>query len=143
MSEADVDLGNIVRIEKTTGPRGKKWLGGGQAGLADAKEPDTAGEQLIEVFGAEDATVGVKLEGERGARRFSLGEAFHKGRASDASGKAKLQVLGQKRQWMKVIVRDSVTGQPTPVRLHLSGSRGEYIAPHGHHSNINTGWFMD
>jgi hypothetical protein len=44
---------------------------------------------------------------------------------------------------MRVAVRDSSTGRPVPVRIHFSGSNGEYIAPYGHHAQINTGWFMD
>lgn len=141
IESAAVDLGDVARIEKTTGPRGAKWLSGPQAGLHWGPEPDLGAESLIEAFGAEDATLSVKIAGEQRERTFSLGDTFHRGQSS--SGKAKLQVLGRERQWMTVRVVDSSTGKPTPVRIHISGSRGEYIAPYGHHAQVNARWFED
>lgn len=141
MEKVEVDLGGVARIEQSTGPRGKKWLASPYAGLCNAQEPSAGGEQLIEAFGSEDATVAVKLEGRRKPLRFSLGEAFHRGQST--SGQARLQVLGKERQWMRVVVRDASTGRPTPVRIHFSGPRGEYIAPYGHHAQINARWFED
>jgi len=143
VEKADVDLGGVVRIEQTKGPRGRKWLNSPCAGLYQAEEPSQQSEDLIEAFGSEDATLSVQVEKKGKPLEFSLGEAFNRGTAPASSGRAKLQVLGKTRQWMRVIVRDSATGKPVPVRIHFSGARGEYIAPYGHHSQINTGWFMD
>jgi len=143
VTDAQVDLGNVTRIERTDGPRGKRWLASPYAGLHMAREPQRGGESLVEALGAEDATLSVSVKGRKGSLKFSLGDAFHSGQASATGGRARLQVLGKRRQWMKVVVRDSSTGKPTPVRIHFSGSRGEYIAPYGHHAQINAGWFMD
>ena len=144
IERADVDLGGVARIEHTQGPRGRTWLRSPHAGLARAPEPGKQAEDLVEAFGSEDASLEVQLKGKRGKLSFPLGQAFHKGTAAESSGKpAKLEVLGKRRQWMKVVVRDKATGKPTPARIHISGSRGEYIAPYGHHAQINTGWFMD
>jgi hypothetical protein len=143
VAEAAVDLGGVARIEQVDGPRGSRWLASPHAGLVKGREfPTGAGEKLIEAYGAEDAAMSVRVEGTRSPYRFSLGEAFRKGKSEDPRG-ARLEVLGKRRQWMKVIVRDASTGEPTPVRLHLSGARGEYLAPHGHHAQVNPGWFMD
>jgi len=38
-------------------------------------------------------------------------------------------------------VIDSSTKKPTPVRIHFSGEKGQYIAPYGHHEQVNTNWF--
>ena len=141
VQKAEVDLGGVARIEHTAGPRGRKWLKSAHAGLAQGREPAAGAEQLIEAFGAEDATLSVKLEGNRRPVNFSLGEAFHRGQA--AAGTTRLQVLDKTRQWMRVVVRDSSTNKPTPVRIHFSGPRGNYVAPYGHHEQINAGWFMD
>ena len=143
VKDAEVNLGGVTHIEQTSGPRGAKWLKSPYAGLHRAEEPRVGAENLVEAFGSEDATVSVTLEGKRQPLMFSLGEAFHRGQAPATSGKAKLQALGKTRQWMKVVVRDAATGKPTPARIHISGSRGEYIAPYGHHAQINPGWFMD
>ncbi|MBU4212197.1 MAG: CehA/McbA family metallohydrolase [Verrucomicrobia bacterium] len=143
VKKADVDLGVVARIEQTTGPRGKTWLKSSYAGTSQAKEPVQDGESLLELVGAEDATVSVTLEHGKKDRRhaFSLGEAFHQGRST--AGDARLEVLGRHRQWMRVRVIDSSTGRSTPTRIHFSGSRGEYLAPHGHHAQINANWFED
>lgn len=140
VARAEVDLGCVVRIQKTLGPRDDKWLVSPYTGLVD-EEPAWAPEDLIEIVGAPDATVSVELANRRRPLKFSLGESFLHG-ASQA-GKARLEVLGPRRQWMHVRVIDSSTGKPTPVRIHFSGPRGEYIAPYGHHEQINTNWFED
>jgi len=140
IAQAEVDMGVVARIEHTLGPRDGKWLRSPYAGLT-AKEPEWAGEDLIELVGAPDATVSIMLEGTRRPVKFSLGEAFYKGK-SESEG-ARLRVLGKRRQWMKVRIIDTSTGQPTPARVHFSGSAGEYIAPYGHHSQINANWFED
>ncbi len=141
VEKAEVDLGGVARIEQSTGPHGKKWLASPYAGLYNAQEPIAGGEQLIEAFGSEDATLSVKTEGRKAPLKFQLGEAFHRGWTS--SGSARVEVLGKTRQWMQVVVRDASTGKPTPVRIHFSGARGEYIAPYGHHAQINARWFED
>jgi len=139
IAAADVDLGGVTRIEHSTSPRDAKWLKSPNTGLR-AEEPDR-GEDLIEAFGAEDATVSVDLAGRGKPLEFSLGEAFKSGRSKESG--ASLEVLGKRRQWMLVKVIDGSTGRPTPVRLHMSGARGEYIAPYGHHSQIVAHWFED
>ena len=141
--KAELDLGRVVRTERTAGPRGKKWLASPHAGLAGSADPVAGAEDLIEAAGAEDATLSVQLAGRRGRRKFSLGEAFHRGSTTAAGGGAKLQVVGRDRQWMQVVIRDAQTGQPTPARVHFCGPRGEYLAPYGHHAVVNPGWFMD
>jgi len=140
VEKAVVDLGTVTRIERTTGPRGKRWLKSPQAGTK-ATGPDRGGEDLLEIVAADDATLSVELGARKRPCRFSVGEAFHKGRS--ASGRVALEVLGRDRQWMQVTVIDSSTGQPTPARVHFSGPRGEYLAPYGHHAQINTNWFED
>jgi hypothetical protein len=143
VAAAEVDLGAVVRLERTAGQYGKRWLASPYTGLSAAREPERDGESLIRAFGSEDATMSVKLAGRRGRLRFSLGEAFHRGSSADPSGAAHLHVLDARHQWMRVRVTDATTGEPTPVRVHMAGPRGNYIAPYGHHEQINTGWFMD
>jgi len=143
--DAELDLGCITRIEETTGPRGKKWMESPYPGLR-TEEPASGAERLIEAVGSEDATLSVKMPGRKTPVRFALGHAFRDGHAPEAGagrGRARIEVLGKTRQWMRVIVRDAATGKPTPVRIHFSGARGEYIAPYGHHAQVNDGWFMD
>ena len=143
VESAELDMGGVTRLEKTKGPLGQRWLKSEHAGLVHAQEPERNPETLIEAFGSEDATVSVKLENRKTPLKFTLGDAYHKGSTPDSTGRARLHVLGQTRQWMKVTVTDASTGKPTPVRIHMVGPRGDYIAPYGHHAQINTGWFQD
>lgn len=139
IAKADIDLGVIARIEHPLSPCDQQWLQSPFAGT-ETTEPDR-GDDVIAVVGAQDATVSLELEGEKKRLKFSLGEAFHKG--SSPSGEARLQVLGKRRQWMRLRIIDGSTGQPTPARVHMCGSAGEYIAPYGHHDQVNTNWFED
>ena len=143
LEEVEVDLGGVSRIERTSGPRGNAWLRSKYVGVHQASEPDKGGEPLLEIYGARDATVTLRRKGKKREDRFSLGEAFAKGRSPEKGKGVRLEVLGGQRQWMNLEVRDASTGRPTPVRLHMSGSRGEYIAPYGHHAVVNTNWFED
>ena len=143
VEEATVDLGGVARIQRTSGPRGKKWLDSPLAGLGHPPEKPNSGDDLLELFGAEDASVEVTLRGRKRPVSFSLGEAFHEGASAAPGGRVRLKVLDKTRQWMQVVVKDASTGNPTPVRIHFSGPDGQYVAPYGHHEQINTGWFMD
>ena len=140
VESAEVDLGVVTRVEQTTGPRGKRWLESKDAGTS-TPDPDRGAEDLIEVVAARDAELSVTLAGRRSPMRFSVGEAFEQGKS--ASGRARLEALGQRRQWMRVTIVDASTGRPTPARVHFSGARGEYLAPYGHHAQVNPNWFED
>jgi len=140
VEKVDLDLGHVARTERAQAPGRKKWLEAPELGTM-TPSPQGTQEDLIEIVGAQDATVAVKLEGKRKKLNFSLGEAFHEG--CSVARKARLEVLGKKRQWMRVRIVDSSTRKPTPVRIHFAGSRGEYIAPYGHHAQVNPNWFED
>lgn len=137
---AAVDLGSVARVEKTLGPRGKAWLDSPFRGTWSG-EPARNGEDLLEIVAAEDAVLSATLDGDRKPLAFPVGEAFDRG--VSRCGRARLEVLGRQRQWVTVRVVDASTGKPTPVRIHFSGSRGEYLAPHGHHAQVNANWFED
>jgi len=142
VNQADVDLGAVARIEKT-GARDRNWVKSPYTGTSNVQEPVRNGESLLELVGADNATVSVNLQrGKKAVQcNFSLGEAYHHGVSKD--GDVHLEVLGRQRQWMQVRVIDSATGQPTATRIHFSGSHGEYLAPYGHHSQINYNWHED
>ncbi len=138
--EASVDLGVVARTEVTSGVTRGAWLAAEHAGTG-TREPDRAPEDILQIVAAEDATLRVQLHGARKPVELSVGDAFRKGRSR--CGDVRLEVLGSVRQWMQVTVVDGATGRPTPVRVHFEGTRGEYIAPYGHHEQVNANWFED
>ena len=141
IDKAEIDLGIIARVEHTAGPRDKKWIDAPETGPSIVKETKNEGEDVLQITGAPDATVSVTMKGQKKPVKFSLGEAFDKGR-SKSRGNA-LEVLDKSHKWLQVRIIDESTGKPTPARIHFSGLRGEYIAPYGHHQQINNQWFED
>jgi len=141
IEKVEVNLGAVARTDRTIGPRGNAWLRSPYTGVTDTAEPESGGEDILSVYGARDATVAVKLADRKTPLEFSLGEAYETG--SSARGGVKLERLGGQKQWMQVEIIDGSTGTPTPVRLHISGAAGEYIAPYGHHEQVNVNWFED
>ena len=141
VADLDVDMGDVARTDQTAGPRGAAWIKSDYAGADNAREPDKGSESIFSIYGAADAAITAKVKGRPKPVEFSLGEAYDKGRSK--RGGLTLERLGGRRQWMEVEVIDTSTGQPTPVRLHMSGARGEYLAPYGHHEQVNANWFED
>lgn len=47
------------------------------------------------------------------------------------------------KQRVTVRVSDARDGKPVPVKLHVHGEAGEYLAPTDRHRIINTAWFED
>ena len=141
VESVEVDMGAVARVDKTIGPRGAAWVKAPYAGVDNSAEPVKDGESIYSIYGATDATVSVNLKGRKKPVDLSLGDAHHKGKS--VSGGVTLERLGGRKQWMEVEVIDTSTGKPTPVRLHMSGSRGEYLAPYGHHEQVNANWFED
>ena len=140
-AKVEVDMGSVARTDETLGPRGKRWLSTPYGGLNYEQEPARDGEKVYSIYGARDATVSVGLEGRKKAVELSLGEAYETGESK--RGIVRLERLGGKKQWMEVEIVDGSSGKPTPVRIHISGAAGEYIAPYGHHEQINANWFED
>jgi hypothetical protein len=137
----EVDMGAIARTDHTIGQRNASWLKAPYAGVDSAAESEKSGEDIYSIYGAADATVSASVEGRKKPVELSLGEAYETGKSQ--RGNIALERLGGPKQWMQVEIIDASTGKPTPVRLHMSGSRGEYIAPYGHHEQVNANWFED
>ena len=137
----DVDMGAVARTDETIGPRNAAWLKSPHAGVDSTPDPVKGAEKIYSIYGAEDATVSAKVEGRKEPVSLSLGEAYETGKS--VRGSVALERLGGPKQWMQVEIIDASTGKPTAVRLHMSGARGEYLAPYGHHEQVNANWFED
>jgi hypothetical protein len=148
VTKLELDLGSVAYTQHAVRARGKGWTNSPYKGVVGTAaynrpldEPGKGPEDIFSIHGARDATVSVTLD-ERGTSvPLSLGEAFDKG--VSRRGNVELQRLGGVKQWVEVEIVDGGTGQPTPARIHISGAGGEYLAPHGHHEQINANWFED
>ncbi len=58
-------------------------------------------------------------------------------------GEGPLVAVKPATQRVKIRVREKSSGKTVPVKLHLHGESGEYLAPVDRHRQPNTGWFED
>ncbi len=141
--KAELDLGVVVRLYAVPGKVGAAWLRSPDAGLGEPwQQEKPSGEFLLEATGAPGATLTVQVSGKK-KRALPFGPAFEQGRSASDDGALRLEIVNPRTSWVHVTVTDETTGKPTPVRAHFRGPRGDYIAPHGHHSEVNDRWFED
>ncbi len=140
---AELDLGVVTRLYAVPGQVDEAWLKSVDRGLGSTRAAEKPRREfLVEATGAEGATLTVKA-GSGKAHELPLGEAFRKGKARSADGRARIELVHQRKTWVYVNVTDAGTGQPTPTRAHFRGANGEYLPPYGHHEVVNENWFED
>ncbi len=140
---AELDMGVITRIMAVPGWTEEEWLEAVERGLGEPPEAPAPGREfLVEATAAEGAVLSVAVPGQP-VHEIPLGEAFRKGQAKSSDGKARLEIVNPRTAWVHVTVTDKTTGKPTPTRVHFRGKHGEYLAPYGHHDEINDKWFED
>lgn len=60
-----------------------------------------------------------------------------------AANQYRLEVVPAARQRVMLRVVERGSNRPTPVKLHVHGPTGEYLAPIDRHRIVNPGWFED
>jgi hypothetical protein len=131
--EAEVDLGHVTRLSAAPPKPGKGWTEEESAGLGAKVQPKAGSEFHVEATAAKGATLKIKA-GKKKPHTFELARMYEKGATKSLAGKARIRMLHRERTWVHARVLDGSTGKPTPTRIHFSGPRGEYLPPHGHHS---------
>jgi hypothetical protein len=140
--KTELDMGVVLRQYAAPGQVDEKWLQAAEAGLGAPRPADEpAREFLVEATGAEGAMLTVAA-GEA-KHEIPFGDAFTKGKAKSADGRARIELIQPGKTWVHVTVLDGETGRPTPTRIHFRGKHGEYLAPYGHHTDVNERWFED
>jgi hypothetical protein len=145
IEHASVDLGIVERIERVREPRDDQWLNSEFTGVHNTwgpPEPERDPHDIVHVVAAEDATLSIKLPDDGTEHTVRVGDAVS-GDAKAESNSVRIEAISTRHQWMTVRVTDETTRQPTPVRIHLSDEHGHYVAPYGHHEQVNTNWFED
>ncbi|MFH1571716.1 MAG: CehA/McbA family metallohydrolase [Gemmatimonadota bacterium] len=94
-----------------------------------------------EIHGSPRGTLVVRVGAEEESR-FGWGELLDRGEAERGPVRVEVVAPGG-RQWVHVRVVDEDEGTPTSCRIHFRTAHGAYVAPHGHHADVNTGWFED
>jgi hypothetical protein len=133
-----VDLGVIARRYAVPAFDPERWLedqprGGGE----QIASPQATSRLLLDVTASADATLRV------GKHEVPLSSVYMKGEGRSADGEVRVELLTPRKTWVRVAVTDSVTGQPTPVRVHFRAPDGRYLPPYGHRHEVNDDWFED
>lgn len=140
---ADIDMGIITRIYAVPGYVDESWLTAPDAGLGSPwPHTQPANEYLVEATGSLGAVLSLSTPNEE-KREIEFGRAFEEGKAASGDGSVRVEIVDGRKTWLHVTVRDSLTGHPTPTRIHFRGPHGEYLPPCGHHQVVNGRWFED
>jgi hypothetical protein len=126
--QIQLDMGQIISVEPRKVYPNQDW-----EGTYNNQVPEVVGrEVLIEYTAHPDA----RFHFEDGTR-FSVSEL----EAGTATGR--LAAVPPATQRVRIRVREKASGKPVPVKLHIHGESGEYLAPVHLHRQPNSGWFED
>ncbi|MBI2939019.1 MAG: CehA/McbA family metallohydrolase [Chloroflexi bacterium] len=97
----------------------------------------------VEIAALPSATVAVKQAGEvlSQAKWGDLEE-----QRVVETPRARLEIVGPGRNWVRTTVIDDETGRPVPCRIHFRSPEGIPYQPHGHHGHVNSNlgtWHID
>jgi hypothetical protein len=122
-----VDLGSVLSTAPVLRYEPGMWRDGEPLIAPDRHREDV----LIELAAHPDARVYIERDGapEVVVALAQLPEGVH--------------VVPPVDRTVRLRVIESDTGRPVPVRLHVHGDDGQYLAPRGHHRRVNAGWFED
>jgi len=136
--EIGIDLGVIARRYAIPAFESEPWLKDQALGCGEEVAPLKATAQLLlDVTASPDATLRVDK------REVDLGPVYVDGLGQSPDGEVRVELLTPRKTWVRVTVTDSVTGQPTPVRIHFRAADGRYLPPYGHRHEVNDNWFED
>ena len=137
-----VDLGVVARKYQLPPFDSEPWLASPGVGLGESGR-HAAGSLYVEVSASPDATLTLRDRKAERQYEFDLRDAMAGQEVGARSPGARIQFLEREKAWLRGRVIDAVDHRPTPVRIAFRSSEGRYLAPYGHRTEINTGWFQD
>ena len=123
-----MDMGQIISVVPRTVYPNDTWAGSYNNKLPDLSERDV----LVEYTAHPDARFHLP-----GAKTVPAGRVEEKGSAGS------LQAVRASSQRVVFRAVEKGTRKPVPVKLHVHGEAGEYLAPNDRHRIINADWFPD
>jgi len=110
-------------------------------GWGKKKTPAKRSPVMVTGYGTRSATLTVKTPDSKHA--VGWGDVIEKGATTTKDKRVRVELMDPGKVWVRVKVTDPDTGKPTPCRIHFHGEHGQYLAPHGHQTDINQMWFED
>ncbi|MFB3881504.1 MAG: CehA/McbA family metallohydrolase [Armatimonadota bacterium] len=128
LAQVKLDMGQVI-----TATRRPIYPNEGWGRTYNNKLPEVSDRELLVEYAAHPEA------------RFHLagGRTVPVSRLSAASAKGPLAYVAPSSQRVTIRITEKGTGRPVPVKLHLHGEAGEYLAPVDRHRIPNTAWFED
>ncbi len=138
---AEMDRGVVARVKPLPGKR-RNYTTEALRGWGERlKRTDKVSAARVQAYGSPEATLTVKTA--KGASEVRWGDALDGRGTRSADGALRVRPAYKGKTYVHVNVVDADTGRPTPVRVRFVGPEGEYLAPVGHHTEVNQAWFED
>jgi hypothetical protein len=139
--QAALDRGVVTRVQPLPG-MSRTFAREQVRGWGEVlRRPEKVSSAQVEAFGSPEATLTVKTA--KGEARVPWGKALERAGARSLGGAIQVRPAYRGKAYVHVEVVDAETGQAIPARVHFRGPGGEYIAPVGHHADVNPRWFED
>lgn len=123
-----LDLGQVISVQPRTLYPNAQWT------KSPAGQPHevSTNELLVEYTAHPEAQF-----------HFENGETLPAAKLAKGLKAGRLTFVAPSAQRVRLRVLDKASGKPTPVRLHVHGEAGEYLAPVDRHRIPNPHWFED
>jgi len=128
LSQIQLDLGQVISASPRSLYSEKEWINS-----YNNKVPEVSDQEIIIEYTAHpEATF-----------HLENGTMFPVFEAGNSGSNLPIKVVNPARQKVTVRILEKGTRNPVPVKLHVHGESGEYLAPVDRHRIPNNAWFED
>ena len=136
LEQIQLDLGQVISATPRLVYPNDAWQEGYNNQL-----PDLAAREILVEYTAHPEAC-FHLSGPNGSRMVPVSEVEGAGSDGTAPDGA-IQPVAPAEQTVTLRVVERGGGHPVPVKLHIHGEAGEYLAPVDRHRILNPAWFED
>ncbi len=130
LAQIQLDLGQVISATPRLIYPNEAWAQGYNNQL-----PELSAQEILIEYTAHPAAA-FHLSGPAGSRIIPVSDAA-------ALADAGIQPVAPATQTVTLRVTERGRGRPVPVKLHVHGALGEYLAPVDRHRQLNNAWFED
>ncbi|MBI4556647.1 MAG: CehA/McbA family metallohydrolase [Candidatus Hydrogenedentes bacterium] len=128
LKQIQLDLGQVISAQKQTMYRHAEW-----SDMYNNKVPEVSKNTVLIEYTAHPEA------------RFHLsgGKTVPVAKLQDGKSSGPMTAIAPATQRVRLRVVEKASNRPVPVKLHVHGEAGEYLAPVDRHRIPNPGWYED
>lgn len=138
---AELDRGAVTAQRPLYPPDDDEFLKSAVKGWGEPRPAAKRSPVMVQGYATRSAKLTVKTPESR--HEVGWGDVIGKGAATTRDKRVRVELMDPGKVWVRVKVIDADTGKPTACRIHFHGEHGQYLAPHGHQTDVNPRWFED